>query len=764
MEVLMKKLKIIMIMFLISLIVCFGFFYKSYQKQQKKNPVFNGNDLTISEAVESIHALYDITDYIQIKKIEKNKKEVLDQHSAKQIFNQLQITQSQKKELLQSLEHEVITREEWGNILMSLGEFIGIGEICQRIETAVFFQDSKEESIVTNDGRFVYAKQSKYQDMSMIDKTIYGVSREDTILFIVSIENQANFRNVLIKKCNENSITGSLFGQEREIECKREIDYENELSQYTFADMVLDQGELQELYFKQTDITGKILSVSENTIELEGYGILPLSSFFRVLSSETFEIKSIEKLIVGSSNITFVVGKGEVCGAFLKDESQKGTVPDISNIRVMLMSSGFQDSFHDVVTITCNGDFNLCFFEKQQGTEITNRTEILHPYRAGETVALTPENEILSYSRIRITPVKRNDRLKITSLKRNGSYPEYRGSIEISVYQGRLVLVNEVSVEEYLYSVVPSEMPSSYGVEALKVQAVCARSYAISHMTASKLSKYGAHVDDSVNYQVYNNTTETENSIAAVDATKGMVLNYNNTVIHAYFYATCCGSTADGTVWSNQQIPYIQSKYLGEGTTPDLMNNEVFTEFIKSKPNTYDDSSPWYRWQVTLSMETITNSVNHMLYSLYCSNKHQILTLGENGNFESKPIRSVGTVESASVTKRGRGGIIEELLIKGTQAQVLILKQGNIRKIINPYGNEMLRNDGSTIDTMSALPSAFFAIEAGKDKNSLCFYGGGYGHGAGMSQTAVRELVEAGKTYEEILQFFYPGTVLSGQS
>lgn len=760
----MKKIKIIMIIFLICLIICFAFIYRFYQKQKNDIPEFDSNTLTISEAVESIHVLYDITNYIQIKKIEKNKKDILDKHSAKQIFNQLQITQSQKKELMQSLEHEVITREEWGTILILLGEFIGIGEVCQRIETAVFYQDKKDASIVTNDGRFVYAKQSDYQDMSMIDNTLHAVSREHTILFIISVENQADFQNVLIKECNEQSIIGSLFGQEREIECKREIDYKNELSQYTFADMVLNQGELQELYFKQTDITGKILSVSENTIELEGYGVLPLSPFFRVLSSETFETKSIEKLIVGNANITYVVGNGEVCGAFIKEDSQKGNVPDVSNIRVMLMSSGFRDSFHDVVTITCSGDFNLCFFEKQQGTEITNRTEILHPYQAGETVALTPENEILSYSRIRITPVNQNDRLKITSLKRNGNHPTYRGSIEISVYQGRLVLVNEVSVEEYLYSVVPSEMPSSYGVEALKVQAVCARSYAVSHMTASKLSKYGAHVDDSVNYQVYNNTQETENSIAAVDATKGMVLTYNNTVIHAYFYATCCGSTADGTVWSNQQIPYIESKYLGEGEIPDLMNNDVFTEFIKSKPDTYDDTSPWYRWQVTLSMETITNGVNHMLYSLYCSNKHQILTLGANGNFESKPIHSVGTVQSVSVTKRGQGGIIEELLIKGTQAQVLILKQGNIRKIINPYGNEMIRNDGSTIDTMSALPSAFFAIEAGKDKNSLQFYGGGYGHGAGMSQTAVRELVEAGKPYEEILQFFYPGTVLSGQS
>ena len=60
-----------------------------------------------------------------------------------------------------------------------------------------------------------------------------------------------------------------------------------------------------------------------------------------------------------------------------------------------------------------------------------------------------------------------------------------------------LLIVNELPLEEYLYAVIPSEMPTYYGLEPLKVQAVCARSYAYKHLVANNLSKYGAHVDDS---------------------------------------------------------------------------------------------------------------------------------------------------------------------------------------------------------------------------------------------------------------------------
>ena len=86
--------------------------------------------------------------------------------------------------------------------------------------------------------------------------------------------------------------------------------------------------------------------------------------------------------------------------------------------------------------------------------------------------------------------------------------PQYRGKFEISIYDQGLLLLNEFAPETYLFSVVASEMPLSFGLEALKVQAVAARTYALPPLGAASLLKYGAHVDDSVAFQVYNNVPE----------------------------------------------------------------------------------------------------------------------------------------------------------------------------------------------------------------------------------------------------------------
>ena len=78
--------------------------------------------------------------------------------------------------------------------------------------------------------------------------------------------------------------------------------------------------------------------------------------------------------------------------------------------------------------------------------------------------------------------------------------PSYRGSLELEKQQDGIVVINEVLLEEYLYAVVPSEMPSSYPLEALKAQAVCARTYAYAKMLHAGLPADGAHVDDSAGF------------------------------------------------------------------------------------------------------------------------------------------------------------------------------------------------------------------------------------------------------------------------
>ena len=137
------------------------------------------------------------------------------------------------------------------------------------------------------------------------------------------------------------------------------------------------------------------------------------------------------------------------------------------------------------------------------------------------------------------------------------------------------MIVNELPLEEYLYAVIPSEMPTYYGLEPLKVQAVCARSYAYRHLIANSLSSYGAHVDDSVSYQVYNNIEENEDSVLAVKDTYGKVLEYDGDVITAYYFSTSCGHTTSvEDVWANGiATPYLTGRLLSvdEDDSQDVM-------------------------------------------------------------------------------------------------------------------------------------------------------------------------------------------------
>ena len=109
-------------------------------------------------------------------------------------------------------------------------------------------------------------------------------------------------------------------------------------------------------------------------------------------------------------------------------------------------------------------------------------------------------------------------------MERSQGTPAYRGSIELIKGENGILVINEVLLEEYLYAVVPSEMPASYPLEALKSQAVCARTYAYDKMCRAGLPAYGAHVDDSAAFQVYNNIEENADTTRAVKETAGLAL------------------------------------------------------------------------------------------------------------------------------------------------------------------------------------------------------------------------------------------------
>ncbi len=128
----------------------------------------------------------------------------------------------------------------------------------------------------------------------------------------------------------------------------------------------------------------------------------------------------------------------------------------------------------------------------------------------------------------------------------------YRGSFEVKLTKNarELVLINEVDIEDYLLQVVPSEMPASFGLEALKVQAITARTYAVKDILRNRYKNLGFNILDSAQSQVYNNLDENNVATNAVKATRGLVIVYDDKPIDAKYYSTSSGLNSHAhNVW-----------------------------------------------------------------------------------------------------------------------------------------------------------------------------------------------------------------------
>lgn len=134
----------------------------------------------------------------------------------------------------------------------------------------------------------------------------------------------------------------------------------------------------------------------------------------------------------------------------------------------------------------------------------------------------------------------------------------YRGILRVQNKDGKLIVINDICLENYLQSVVPAEMPSSWNIEALKAQAIAARTYAVANM--GKHSTDGFDLVDTYMEQVYEGIkTETENTNLAVLETKGLIMTYDNKPISA-MYSSCAGGRTISALNSfGQDIPYLQS-------------------------------------------------------------------------------------------------------------------------------------------------------------------------------------------------------------
>lgn len=339
---------------------------------------------------------------------------------------------------------------------------------------------------------------------------------------------------------------------------------------------------------------------------------------------------------------------------------------------------------------------------------------------------------------------------------------EYPGELQYYEEEEGWVIINEVPLEDYLCRVVPSEMPSSYAKEALKAQAVCARTYAVWQMREYAYPEYEAHVNDSVSYQVYNRIARQEATDQAVEATAGQIMLYDDEPVKAYYFATSCGSTTDENIWEKGDrnlTPYIAGRRVGTSESHyDLTDEKTFTEYIlKKHAGDLEISEPWYRWNCYVPLAQIQQNVETWIKIRAEHSKDGIL-FQEGEEYIRQETDHIGVVQEAGVITRNTGGAVHELLIKGSEGTLKVKYEYNIRLMLGIPGGEVHKNDGSVSEGGNLLPSGYFMMEPVERDGQLDGYricGGGLGHGAGMSQNGARVLAEEGSGYDEILQYFY---------
>jgi len=335
---------------------------------------------------------------------------------------------------------------------------------------------------------------------------------------------------------------------------------------------------------------------------------------------------------------------------------------------------------------------------------------------------------------IEIKPEEENKIVEFVFSDKDGNctVKSFRGKILIFINsEKKLTVINQLSLNEYLAGVVPNEMPAFFPMEALKAQAIVARTYTVKHLNTHK--KDGADLCSTVHCHVYGGMDgETEKTNQAVKDTIHQMVFYNQEVADTVYHSTCGGITCNiENSWELSPVSYLVSvPDQSQPVKEKFLTEEEFREFIDNPGYCYCQESGKFRWQDIYTKEE--------LEKLYAESIPVIL---------KDPSLKLGKLIDISVEKRMEDGRVSILLIKGTEGEYRIEKD-KIRWLTS--GGKIAKG---------GLSSTLFYIYK-PDENTFCFTGGGWGHGIGLCQYGAKGMADAGYTALEIIEHYYPGCVV----
>jgi SpoIID/LytB domain protein len=331
----------------------------------------------------------------------------------------------------------------------------------------------------------------------------------------------------------------------------------------------------------------------------------------------------------------------------------------------------------------------------------------------------------------------------------------FRGGVRVIKRDRGLTVINDVSLEDYVTSVISSEMSASCPLELLKAHAVISRSWmwfpkaqpspGTQQASPPRVAKNGeilkwygreAHPDFDVcaddHCQRYQGITKAFSPAAseAVQATTGEMLLYNGKVCDARF-SKCCGGLTEQyeTAWEDVHIPYLVSLYDGpthvtfggaeawvRSSPPAYCNTQDASLLSRILPNFDQETRDFYRWRVEYTAQELGDLIKSRL------------------NID------LGKILNLDPLDRGPSSRIYRLKITGERGSIIIGKELEIRRALS----------------RSHLYSSAFVIDRENDRFVL--RGAGWGHGVGLCQIGAAVMAEQGKGYSEILKHYYPGT------
>lgn len=452
-------------------------------------------------------------------------------------------------------------------------------------------------------------------------------------------------------------------------------------------------------------------------------------------------------LLCGCANAT-AIPETPAAALNIAKVDQNFTLPESRIVRVGIGDNSFSSYLWQNAIIYAEDDFEI--FNNKTLIGVFGKDEEISITTVGKILVLKNKNGEVIAKVSGPLIFKSHSLIGIKGLRRAGQNACYRGDLEI-ISNGidKFYIVNELELEQYLRGVVPNEMPVSFGLEALKAQAVAARNYVLSPRVKANINY---DVVDSVASQVYFGAkTEKELSDRAVKETSGIVALHGWGLILAQYSSTAGGYTESfENAFSDpvtKKFPSNNKPYLV--ATPDyedvkpLNTEEAASEFYKSRPRSFDKNSSYFRWEREWNGQEIQDAVQANIAAQSATGF--ITPAVKKGEI-------IGIIKHINVTRRGDSGKIIELQIVTDEGTYTVQKELVIRRLFTNKGK--------------ALPSANVVFEHEYNENGELIYlqafGGGFGHGVGMSQYGAGFMgKELHKTYAEILKHYYNGIILA---